>query len=102
MIRRRWPAKDDTPALAGKGLAAAQRYAKVAPDAPHALHMPSHIFTRVGYWQESIDTNATAARVAKADKSGHDQLHAMDYEVYAYLQLGQDAQAKAVIDEMTP
>jgi tetratricopeptide (TPR) repeat protein len=63
--------------------------------------MPSHIFTRVGYWQESIDTNATAARVAKADKSGHDQLHAMDYEVYAYLQLGQDARAKGVIDEMT-
>ncbi len=90
----------DTPALAEKGLPAALRYAKVAPDAPHAQHMPSHIFTRVGYWQQSIDSNAVAARVAKADKSGHDQLHAMDYEVYAYLQLGQDAQAKAVIDDM--
>src|SRR5260370_38654635 len=62
--------------------------------------MPSHIFTRVGYWQESIDSNAHSARGAKADKEAADQLHAMDYEVYAYLQLGQDARAKAVIDEM--
>src|SRR5215475_5281168 len=90
----------DTPALADKGLTAARRYAKVAPDAPHALHMPSHIFTRVGYWQESIDSNVHSAGVAKADHEGHDQLHAMDYEVYAYLQLGQDARAKAVVDEM--
>jgi hypothetical protein len=90
----------DTPALAEKGLTAARRYAKVAPDAPHAQHMPSHIFTRVGYWQESIDSNTQAARFAKADHEGHDQLHAMDYEVYAYLQLGQDAHAKAVIDDM--
>jgi hypothetical protein len=90
----------DTPALAEKGLTAARRYAKVAPDAPHALHMPSHIFTRVGYWQESIDSNAHSARVASADHEGTDQLHAMDYLVYAYLQLGQDARAKAVIDEM--
>ena len=90
----------DTPALAEKGLTAARRYAKVAPDAPHALHMPSHIFTRVGYWQESIDSNTASARVAKADHEAADQLHAMDYEVYAYLQLGQDARAKAVIDEM--
>jgi hypothetical protein len=90
----------DTPALAEKGLTAARRYAKVAPDAPHALHMPSHIFTRVGYWQESIDSNAHSARAAKADREAADQLHAMDYEVYAYLQLGQDARAKAVIDEM--
>jgi hypothetical protein len=90
----------DTPALAEKGLIAARRYAKVAPDAPHALHMPSHIFTRVGAWQESIDSNIAAARAAKGEKEGHDQLHAMDYEVYAYLQLGQDARAKTVIDEM--
>lgn len=90
----------DTPALAEKGLTAARRYAKVAPDAPHALHMPSHIFTRVGYWQESIDSNAASARAAKADREPADQLHAMDYQVYAYLQLGQDARAKAVIDEM--
>jgi hypothetical protein len=90
----------DTPALAEKGLPAARRYAKLAPDAPHALHMPSHIFTRVGYWQESIDSNTAAACSAKESKEAADQLHAMDYEVYAYLQLGQDAQAKAVIDDM--
>ena len=90
----------DTPALAEKGMTAARRYAKVAPDAPHALHMPSHIFTRVGYWQESIDSNIAAARAAKESKEAADQLHAMDYEVYAYLQLGQDARAKAVIDDM--
>lgn len=90
----------DTPALAEKGLVAARQYAKVAPDAPHALHMPSHVFTRVGSWQASIDSNAAAARVAKADNEANDQLHATDYQVYAYLQLGQDARAKAIIDEM--
>ena len=68
---------------------------------PHAQHMPSHIFTRVGYWKESIASNIEAARVAKEAEDFHDQLHAMDYLVYAYLQLGQDAKAKAVIDEMT-
>jgi hypothetical protein len=91
----------DTPALAEKGIEAARRYAKVAPDAPHALHMPSHIFTRVGYWRESIDSNRAAANSARESKEAADQLHAMDYEVYAYLQLGQDARAKAVVDEMT-
>lgn len=90
----------DTPALAEKGLTAARHYAKIAPDAPHALDMPPHIFTRVGYWQESIDSNAASARSAKADKETSGQLLAMDYEVYAYLQLAQDARAKAVIDEM--
>jgi tetratricopeptide (TPR) repeat protein len=63
--------------------------------------MPSHIFTRVGYWSESIASNAEAARVAKDSKDFHDQLHAMDYQVYAYLQLGQDQKAKAVMDEAT-
>jgi hypothetical protein len=90
----------DTPALAQKGIEAARRYAKVAPDAPHALHMPSHIFTRVGYWQESIDSNTASARSAAESKEPGDQLHAMDYEVYALLQLGQDARAKAVVEEM--
>ena len=90
----------DTPALAQKGIEAARRYAKVAPDAPHALHMPSHIFTRVGYWQESINSNIASARSAAESKEPGDQLHAMDYEVYALLQLGQDARAKAVVDEM--
>jgi hypothetical protein len=90
----------DTPALAEKGLAAARRYAKVAPGAAHAQHMPSHIFTRVGYWQESIASNIESGRVAKEAGDFHDQLHSMDYLVYAYLQLGQDSKAKAVIDNM--
>src|SRR5581483_4831651 len=91
----------DTPSLAENGLAAARRYARVAPAAAHAQHMPSHIFTRLGYWQESIASNTEAARVAKAAGDFHDQLHSMDYLVYAYLQLGQDGKARAVIDDMT-
>ena len=90
----------DYPPIAEKGLDAARRYAKIAPAAAHAQHMPSHIFTRVGYWTESIASNVEAARVAREAKDLHDQLHAMDYLVYADLQLGQDAKAKAVIDEM--
>jgi hypothetical protein len=90
----------DTPALAERGLEAARRYAKIAPDAAHAQHMPSHIFTRVGYWQDSIASNTVSARVAEEDKEGHDELHAMDYLVYAYLQLGQDTKANAVIEHM--
>ena len=91
----------DYPPIAEKGLDAARRYAKIAPAAPHAQHMPSHIFTRVGYWKESIASNMEAARVAKESKDFHDQLHAMDYLVYANLQLGQDEKARAVIEEMT-
>src|SRR6478672_10056136 len=91
----------DYPALAEKGLNAARLYAKIAPGAAHAQHMPSHIFTRVGYWQESIDSNIVAGRVANQAADYHDQLHAMDYEVYAYLQLGQDTKAKAVMDDMS-
>src|SRR6476659_3280706 len=91
----------DYPPIAEKGLDAAKIYAKIAPDAAHAQHMPSHIFTRVGYWQESIDSNKVAQRVAKEASDFHDQLHAMDYQVYAYLQLGQDGKAKALLDEMT-
>jgi hypothetical protein len=91
----------DYPPLADKGIEAARRYAKIAPAAAHALHMPSHIFTRVGYWQESIDSNIASARVAKEAQDFHDELHAMDYLVYAYLQLGQDKKAKDVIDEMS-
>jgi tetratricopeptide (TPR) repeat protein len=90
----------DYPPIAEKGLNAARRYAKIAPAAAHAQHMPSHIFTRVGYWSESIASNTESARVAKDAGDIAEQLHAMDYEVYAYLQLGQDAKAKALIDEM--
>lgn len=91
----------DYPPIAEKGLNAARRYAKIAPASPHAQHMPSHIFTRVGYWTESIASNAEAARVAKESGDLHDQLHAMDYQVYAYLQLGQDDKAEAIINDMS-
>ena len=72
----------------------------VAPAAPHAQHMPSHIYTRVGYWKESIDSNIASVKAAKAEKSVGNYLHAQDYMVYAHLQLGQDKQASAVMDEM--
>lgn len=90
----------DYPAIAAKGLEAAKRYAAIAGASPHALHMPSHIFTRVGSWKESIKSNVASARIAKADKEPDDQLHAMDYLVYAHLQLAQDRKARAVLDEM--
>jgi len=89
----------DAPPLAEKGVSAARLYAKIAPDAPHALHMPSHIFTRVGAWQESAATNKRAMAVAIAGNEPDEAYHAADYRVYAELQLARDAEAKAVIDE---
>jgi tetratricopeptide (TPR) repeat protein len=89
----------DFPALAQKGLPAALCYAGIAPDAYHALHMPSHIFTRVGDWQESIDTNTRSIAEAKAEKATGSVLHAMDYMMYADLQLARDADASAVVNE---
>lgn len=91
----------DTPALADKGIDAARRYSKIAPAAPHAQHMPSHIFTRVGLWTDSIAANTAAAQAAKTEKSPNDQLHAQDYMVYAYLQSGQDKNARRIIDDIT-
>jgi hypothetical protein len=82
----------DYPAIAEKGLTAAKAYAAIAPDAPHALHMPSHIFTRVGYWKESIAANRESWRVS--GESVFDGHHAADYMVYAHLQLAQDAAAR--------
>ncbi|WP_428673106.1 hypothetical protein [Reyranella sp.] len=90
----------DAPAIADRGLEAARRYAKIAPAAAHAQHMPSHIFTRLGHWQESIASNLESGRVAKEGNEGADQLHAMDYLVYAYLQLGLDRKADDMIAEM--
>src|SRR3954453_2906768 len=90
----------DYPATAQKGLDAANRYAKIAPAAPHAQHMPSHIYTRVGYWKQSIDSNIASVKAAKADKSVGNYLHAQDYMVYAHLQLGHDKEARSVMDEM--
>jgi hypothetical protein len=98
----------DYPALAEYGVDAAFAYAGIAPDAPHALHMPSHIFTRLGYWQESIDTNIASANAAIDELSvthqqgagSYNALHAMDYLMYAHLQLVQDDAAKALLDEI--
>jgi len=83
----------DAPPLAQKGLVAARRYADIAPDAPHALHMPSHIFTRVGSWEESIATNTRSATVARSASDWPEAYHASDYAVYAYLQLALDGDA---------
>ena len=90
----------DYPPIAERGLEAAKRYAAIAPAAPHAQHMPSHIFTRVGLWKESIASNAASAKAAKESKEPDDQMHGMDYMVYAYLQLSQDKRAREVVDEM--
>ena len=84
----------DYPPLADKGLAAARRYAGIAPAAPHARHMPSHIYSMVGLWEESIASNRSALQVQS------DYYHATDFMVYAHLQLAQDAKAKALIDEI--
>jgi hypothetical protein len=89
----------DYPSIAGRGLEAARRYAEVAPAHPHALHMPSHIFTRLGDWEASVQTNARSAAAAAEQKNGQEQAHAMDYQVYAYLQMGRDAEAKRLVDE---
>ena len=95
----------DTPVLAPLALNAARNYARVAPAVPHALHMPSHIFTRLGLWQDSIDSNLASAGAARdyERRSGmsaawDQELHALDYLMYAYLQRGDDESAKAVID----
>ncbi len=90
----------DVPALAGKGLVAARRYSEIAPDAPHALHMPSHTFTRTGYWQESIDSNIAAVAAARREGQTAEELHASDYEIYAYLQTGQDEAARRIVKSL--
>jgi Tfp pilus assembly protein PilF len=90
----------DVPALADRARSAATRYAKIAPDAPHALHMPSHTFTRVGAWQDSIDTNKASAEAARRMKAYAEQLHAMDYMVYAYLQTSQDRAVDALVGDL--
>ena len=89
----------DYPPIAAKGLTAARRYSEIAPSAPHALHMPSHIFTRVGAWQDSVLSNRRSANTAKEDNSPGDWLHALDYMVYAYLQMGRDQDAALALDE---
>ena len=90
----------DSTELAPRGLAAARKYAQVAPSAPHALHMPSHIFTRLGLWEDSINSNLAAAQAARDQHDTGEELHAMDYLVYAYLQLGRYADAKQILDRL--
>jgi hypothetical protein len=97
----------DNPVLAEHGLNAARVYAKIAPASAHANHMPSHIFTRVGTWDESIASNlkskelaANAERTSTTGEARDQRLHAMDYLEYAYLQSGRVRQARAVLDEM--
>ncbi len=90
----------DVPALAPQALDAAKRYADIAPAAPHALHMPSHTFTRVGLWQESIDTNIASASTARRLGETSEELHASDYQMYAYLQTAQDGAAKRLLDAL--
>lgn len=95
----------DTPELAPQGLAAARQYAQIAPDSSHALHMPSHIFVRLGLWQESIDSNIAASAAAAKATEAHEadatyQLHAMDFLNYSYLQSGQEAKARQVLVDL--
>lgn len=95
----------DYPPLAARGLPAANAYAGIAPEVPHALHMPSHIFTRLGMWEETIRSNQASADAARRygetyhpGAASHEELHSMDYMMYAYLQTAQDAKAKQVVD----
>jgi len=94
----------DTPSLAPDGLAAAKHYGEIAASAPHAVHMPGHIFARLGMWQEDIDSNvgsvaASHAAEARKQSGAMDQFHSDDFLLYAYLQSGQDAKAKAVLHD---
>jgi tetratricopeptide (TPR) repeat protein len=88
----------DHPPLAAKALDAARRYASLAPAVPHALHMPSHTFTRVGLWKESVETNRKSAEAASKSSTPGEELHALDYQAYAYLQIAQDTAARRVLD----
>jgi hypothetical protein len=87
----------DVPALAARAAGAAQHYSEIAPSTPHALHMPSHTFTRLGEWQASVDANIASAAVARTGGQPAEELHASDYLVYAYLQTAQDLAARQVV-----
>jgi tetratricopeptide (TPR) repeat protein len=90
----------DRPQLAQQGLEAARRYAQIAPASPHAIHMPGHIFARLGLWQEDIRSNlASKAAAEKTDAGAENRLHAMEFLEYAYLQIGHDSEARAIIAE---
>jgi tetratricopeptide (TPR) repeat protein len=96
----------DNPPLAADGLAAARAYGQVAPSGPHAVHMPGHIFARLGLWDEDIASNTASVAASRAAEARHesgwmDQFHSDDFLVYAYLQSGQEAKAQAVVDDAT-
>ncbi|MFL6350650.1 MAG: EamA family transporter [Bryobacteraceae bacterium] len=90
----------DNAELAPRGLVAARAYSKIAASAPHALHMPSHIFTRLGLWEDSIASNIAAKEAARQQRDTGEELHAMDYLVYAYLQTGRDKEAADVVQQL--
>jgi hypothetical protein len=90
----------DNAEMASQGLPAARAYAQIAPSAPHALHMPSHIFTRLGLWDDSITSNQAARAAAHQQGDTGEELHAMDYLTYAYLQRGRDAEASAIVQQL--
>ena len=90
----------DAPPIAKQGIPAARRYAAIAPAAPHALHMPSHIFTRVGDWEDSATTNLRSVDAAKTGGEPNEAYHATDYAVYAYLQLARDRDARRVMEDV--
>ena len=95
----------DTPALAPDGLAAAREYAKIAPSSPHALHMPGHIFARLGMWQEDIDSNLASVKASEKAQAGGEpgaahQMHADEFLIYAYLQVGEDEKARLLTSKM--
>jgi tetratricopeptide (TPR) repeat protein len=90
----------DSSELAPRGLAAARAYSSIAPSAPHALHMPSHIFTRLGYWRDSVESNQAARAAAHNEGDVGEELHAMDYLTYAYLQDGNEKEALQVVDDL--
>lgn len=90
----------DNAELASRGVTAAKAYSQIAPSAPHALHMPSHIFTRLGLWEDSITSNLAAKAAAQQQKDMGEELHAMDYLVYAYLQSGHEKEAAQVVEQL--
>jgi tetratricopeptide (TPR) repeat protein len=92
----------DYPPLADKARAAARRYADIAPSAAHAQHMPSHTFTRVGMWNESVEANMRSAEVATQSNALGEVLHAYDYAMYAHLQNGNEAEARKILDKLPP
>src|SRR6202030_2287010 len=94
----------DNPAMASLALPAARKYASIAPSSPHAVHMPSHIFARLGLWRDDINSNLAAIRVANSmalhHHVMHHKVHSMDFLEYAYMQIGDDVSAKAIIEQI--